>query len=235
MATGEQLTRAFWHTTDHASSPARAARRTLKRLADWRVLDRLPRRIGGIRAGSAGMIYTLGPAGVRLLAAREIHPRRLERPSDPYIEHTLAATEIVVRLQEAHRAGEIELIQIQSEPECWRSFTGFMGARLTLKPDLFVRIGAGDQEDRWMLEVDRDTATRRTLTGKLARYLNHYQSGAEQAKHDVYPRVLWLAPDQHRTEQIQSAIQNITSPARRIFTVCHYDQAVGLLGREARS
>jgi hypothetical protein len=68
LCSGAQLERLFWHDGAPASG-ARQARRTLSRLTAWRLLDRLPRMIGGRRAGSRGFIYTLGPSGVRLLEA----------------------------------------------------------------------------------------------------------------------------------------------------------------------
>src|SRR5665213_1606913 len=52
FASGQQLIRWFWLTRDPMSSQARAGRRALKRLTDWRVLDTLPRRVGGLRTGS---------------------------------------------------------------------------------------------------------------------------------------------------------------------------------------
>src|ERR1700689_4699754 len=55
FASGQQLTRAFWLTRDPMSREARAARRALKRLTDWRGLGTLPRRGGGGRGrGGAG-------------------------------------------------------------------------------------------------------------------------------------------------------------------------------------
>src|SRR5262245_2204849 len=46
----------------------RTRRRVLERLVALQLLATLERRIGGVRAGSAGLMYVLGPAGQRLLA-----------------------------------------------------------------------------------------------------------------------------------------------------------------------
>lgn len=51
-----------------AASTARSVRRTLARLTALGVLARLERRVGGLRAGSGGYVYYLGPVGQRLLA-----------------------------------------------------------------------------------------------------------------------------------------------------------------------
>ena len=45
-----------------------AARRALQRLTKLGLLATLERRIGGVRSGSDGLIYRLGPAGQRLQA-----------------------------------------------------------------------------------------------------------------------------------------------------------------------
>jgi hypothetical protein len=234
LASGRQLARRYWDAAEEGDSPeARAARRTLKRLADWRVLDRLPRRVGGRRAGSAGMVYSVGVAGVKLLAQRGFQPRRLEAPGTLYVAHTLAITELVVALHEADRTGELELIETQSEPTCWRGFIGIGGGRVLLKPDLFVRIGAGSaSEDRWMIEVDLDTEARGTLRAKAERYLAHYRSGSEQGTHGTYPRVLWAVPSEQRAGQLTDAMPDEDS---RLFAVCLLSEAVAYLAAEARS
>jgi hypothetical protein len=235
LCSGGQLERLFW-CQGQRESDARQARKVLSRLTTWRLLDRLARRVGGRRAGSRGFLYTLGPAGVRLLARETgVRVRRLVTPGDRYIGHVLSCTELVVRLQEATGRGDLDLIEIQSEPECWRGFLGPFGARLVLKPDLFVRIGVGALEDRWMMEVDLATEARGTLTAKFKRYLAHYRSGAEQRDHGIYPRVLWAVPDQRRAAHVQDVMRALPPEAERLVTVCLLDEAVERLGIEASS
>ena len=241
FASGQQLVRAFWQTTDPMSSRARAGRRALKRLTGWRVLETLSRRIGGIRTGSEGLVYRVGRAGTRLLAARGIYGPRVEAPGTLHLAHTLETTELALRLLEAARAGALELIEAQQEPRCWRSYPGVGGVQRTLKPDLFVRVGvgaasAGDHlEDRWAIEVDLASESGRTIARKAGRYLEHYRSGREQREHGTYPRVLWAVPDQQRAGQITGVLDRQPAEARRLFTVCLLDQVVDLLAREANS
>lgn len=235
LATGSQLLRAFWFTSDRDTTTARAGRRALKRLADWRVVERLPRRIGGRRSGSDGFVYRVGRAGTRLLAARGIHGPRVEMPGALHLTHTLASTELVLRLMEAARRGELELIETQQEPVCWRPFVGAMGARRVLKPDLFVRIGAGSLEDRWFLEIDLASESGRTIARKAAVYLEHYRTGTEQKAAGAYPRVLWLTPDQDRAQQLAAVLERQPAEAKRLFAVRRFDEAVGFLAAEARS
>jgi hypothetical protein len=235
FATGAQLLRAFWFTSDRDTATARAGRRTLKRLADQRVLERLPRRIGGRRTGSDGFVYRVGRAGTRLLAARGVYGPRTETPGALHLEHTLASTELVLRLMEAERRGELELIETQQEPVCWRPYTGGMGARRTLKPDAFVRIGAGRHEDRWFLEIDLASEGGRTIARKAAVYLEHYRAGTEQKSTGAYPRVLWLVPDHDRAEQLAGILERQPAEAKRLFVVRRFDEAVAFMAAEARA
>jgi hypothetical protein len=234
FASGRQLIRAFWQTADPMSSQARAGRRALKRLTGWRVLETLPRRIGGIRTGSDGLVYRVGRAGVRLLAARGIYGPRVEVPGTLHLAHTLETTELTLRLREAGNAGELEVIETQQEPRCWRSYPGAGGVQRALKPDLFIRVGAGKLEDRWMVEVDLASESGRTIARKAARYLEHFHSGREQHQYGTYPRVLWAVPDEQRAEQITGVLDRQPAQARRLFTVSQLDQVVDLLASEAR-
>jgi Replication-relaxation len=236
LCSGGQLERLYWRDGASPGSRARQARRVLARLVEWRLLERLPRQVGGRRSGSRGFLYCLGPSGYRLLAReRGVRPRRLDTPGDRYVSHLLAASEQVVRLHEADRAGALELIEVQSEPACWRAFTGPFGARRVVKPDLLVRLGAGAHEYRWMVEIDMASETRGTLLGKCARYAEHYRSGSEQHAHGTYPRVVWATTDQRRAGHLRAVIARLPDEDARLFSVCLQDELTQLLAAEARS
>lgn len=105
-----------------------------------------------------------------------------------------------------------------------------------LKPDLFVRVGAGSaSEDRWFIEVDLATEASGTLRTKATRYLAHYRSGNEQTEHGVYPRVLWAVPNEHRAGQVTDALRHLPDEATRLFTVRLLDETTSFLAAEARS
>lgn len=232
LVTGAQLERAFWPGGTHAQ--ARACRRALARLTEWRVLDRLDRRVGGVRAGSSGYCYFLGPTGHRILARQGFTSKRLVEPGDRFVSHTLAIAEVVTQLHEAQMAGDLDVIEVQTEPTCWRGFIGAMGARVVVRPDLFCRIGSGAYEDRWFLEIDMSTESRSTLAAKAKRYVRHYRSGSEQRDHGVYPRVVWAAPDGRRIEVIEDAIHTLSPEAQRLFVVVTQSELVDYLQHEAR-
>ncbi len=235
IVSGDQLRRALWWQGPKANAERRS-RRALRRLATWRVVERVPgRTVGGVRAGSAGFLYRVGSVGGRLLARDGQQLRRLAAPGSRYVAHTLAIAELVVGLGEAERAGRLEVLGIETEPICWRRFTGPMGARLVLKPDLFVRIGVGSLEDRWLIEVDMASESPATIARKGRTYLAHYRSGVEQARHGVYPRVLWSVPDARRAEVVTRALSGLPSEAWRLFSVCTHSEVVARLAEEASS
>lgn len=214
---------------EHASEAAaiRARQRVLARLVRERLLRALVRRIGGIRAGSAGLVFTLGPVGQRALALDGAR-RRAYEPGQRFFDHSLAVSQLVVDLTLAARAGDCELLDVEPEPRCWRDFTR-AGARQVLRPDLFVSLGVGDYELRWFCEVDRATESLPTIQKKCRLYADYYQSGAEQAEHGVYPRVCWVVPDEARAERVRGAIGRDRRLPEGLFRVTASDEAVDIL------
>jgi len=191
VATAGQLERL--HFTDVGR---RQTRSVLASLVDRRLLARLPRRVGGVRGGSAGFILVLDVAGQRLTRSSG---GRVQRPwpvGTPFLSHSLAVTELLVELTEAARAsgGAVRLIDFVAEPGCWRP----VAPGVVLKPDAEVVMQQGRYEDRWFIEVDRATESRTTLDRKLARFVADWRTGREQAATGVYPRVLWVVPDEAR-------------------------------------
>ena len=212
LASGHQLKR--WHFPAHVTpeAQARAARRALRRLADLGLLDYLERRVGGVRAGSSGLAWHLSRTGWRLLARNRARttPARLNQAEPTYrsTDHTLAVTEVAVRLHEAVAKGDCELIDLTPEPGCWRGYLSPYGGTLTLKPDLFAVTARpqAEYEDVWFLEVDRATESRATLLRKADQYEVYRRSGREQQAQGVYPHVVWLTPNQSRADLIHDTL-----------------------------
>lgn len=219
------------HFAGHASplAAARAARRSLERLNRDRVLLRLERRIGGMRAGSASFVYGLGPIGDRLLGG-EGPRRRYREPSAAFLTHTLAIADVVVDLTLAARKHELELLSVETEPGCWRSFTQGLSGRDVLRPDLFVAVGLGDFEDRWFIEMDLATESTTTVVRKCHTYHAYHGAGVEQAKHGVFPRVLWIVPHDRRKVQLQKALNGARGITRSHFVVATADEYRSVLG-----
>jgi hypothetical protein len=205
LVSGRQLQLLHFGASEAA---ARAARRCLSRLTAGRFLVRLQRRIGGIRAGSAGYIYVLGSAGRRVLdpTARG-RGRRDYEVNDGFLQHTLGVAEVVVELRRADAAGLYRLLEWQAEPRSWRRVRGTVGE--IVKPDLFTITSdaTGAVEQHSFVEVDGGTEHRAAVLRKLALYERAYRAGIDSGDlDDVFPRVVWLVPDEARQRWLQQLV-----------------------------
>jgi hypothetical protein len=227
FVTGSQLARL--HFAGEGASRARAARRALLRLTDLDCLARLPRVVGGVRAGSAGFVYHLGLAGQKLAIRSGWLPggrgRRSRSPGLFFLDHCLRVAELHTLLVEADRAHRLELLELSAEPACWRSFRG-IGTQQVLKPDSFVRVGLGEWEFSYFVEVDRGTEGSRTLERKLTEYLAYEANGVEQRKHGVFPKVLWTVEDSARASVIAAEVEQLPPGSRGLFSVASFEKAI---------
>lgn len=216
FVSGDQLARMHFAECD-----PRAARRTLLRLTRLDVLERLPRVVGGIRAGSAGYVYRLGLVGQRIALERGWLPERRRRrsrvPGTLFLNHALAVAELHTRLIEASRDGHLELLELSAEPACWRSYGGIGAQASTLKPDSYVRLGNGDFEDSYFIEVDMGSEGSRALLRQLRVYVAYFDSGKEQAERGVFPKTLWIAPDERRVKAIEDCVRRLPRENRELF------------------
>ena len=169
----------------------------------------LERRIGGIRAGSSGYVWRVGPVGDRLLRNGRDQPgtARRKEPSARFLDHTLAVADTALSLLVASRSGRFELLAVTPEPATWRRYLGPGGSREILKPDLTAVTASGDYEDAWFIEVDRGTESLPTLLGKCLQYERYRRTGREQQASCVFPRVVWILPTTARAEQLTAALR----------------------------
>jgi hypothetical protein len=207
----------------------RQARAGLASLAGRRLIARLPRVVGGARAGSTGYVYALDVAGQRL--ARPVHsrPQRPWSVGRAFLDHSLAVTELYVELTEADRAGRLRLADFATEPACWRRFHGSGGARLVLKPDASIRLRLGRYEDRWWIEADLGTESRTALARKCDLYRRYWQAGVEQGRTGMFPRVLWLVHEEHRRAVLADVIGRQPADAQALFAVALFSGAIDRL------
>jgi len=231
ILTGDQLTRL--HFLDlSVSSRDRTRRRVLARLAALDVVTTLDRRIGGVRAGSAGLVYALGVAGQHLVPllgapADEHTARRARHPWTPgrlFLRHTLAVSELFVRLVEKGIETGVKLDAFNTEPVSWTP-NGLGG---WLKPDAYVVLTTEMFEDAWWIEVDRATESLPTLKRKLVMYLDFVERG-QLGPDGVIPRVLVTVPDEGRREAIQELLDRLPEPADKLLHVVLADEAAQYL------
>ena len=136
LATGKQLERLHFAELTGASRSV-VRRRVLGRLVEERVLATLERRIGGVRAGSEGLVYYLDTAGQRLLTTGG-PVRRKQPPGERFVRHVLAVAGLYVDLTERAGEGGLRLDRFEAEPASW--WPDGRGGRL--KPDGYVRVSS---------------------------------------------------------------------------------------------
>jgi hypothetical protein len=212
--TARQVEGLLFYGHSSSLSGARVCRRVLSRLTRQRVLARLDRRVGGVRAGSASYVYALGSQGARLLAGTRY---RVTEPSSLFLDHTLAIADARLALEVAARARLFDLVAVEIEPNSWRRFSGLGGAPAFVKPDLYVVTGGGEYEDCWFVEIDRGTESPAAIGRKCRSYDLYWRSGLEQTKHGTYPLVLWVAPDGQRASRIEGVIKRARNLNRELF------------------
>lgn len=214
LITGGQLERL--HFGDLAiGGRARVRRRVLARLVSWRVLDTLGRRIGGIRAGSTGLIYTLGPLGHTLTAQDEAR-RRLWTPGPARLAHTLAISALYVDLVDLSRTSgaAFTVAQFDTEPDCWRP----LAPRIMLKPDAYTQLATPHYADHWFLEIDLGTEHLPVITRKLDAYRSYQRHCPDD---QAMPRVLITAPTIERYQDITALIRRAHDPDSLFHTAPH--------------
>ncbi|MGN6217678.1 MAG: replication-relaxation family protein [Solirubrobacterales bacterium] len=234
FVSGAQLQRMHFYEAPDPAVNARSARRCLLRLVRVDLLVRLPRRVGGVRSGSAGFIYHLGLAGQRLAVLLGWHPdrrrRRSQLPGTFFLKHSLATSELHTLLIEGDRASRFELLELVAEPACWRSYGGVGNqGQATLKPDSYARIGVGEFEDSYFFEVDRGSEGSKAIQRKLREYMGYAASGQEQESRGVFPRVLWLTPDEDRALAIGECVRRLPMSERELFAVARLGDAADVV------
>ncbi len=230
VMSGGQLRELFW-PQGSTDTRARLARRGLARLAKLELLSPLARRVGGVRAGSSGTTFSLGPSAQRLLTTdsptRRVRPPRT--PGERYLKHTLAVAQLYVDLTVLTRSGRAELTAFDPEPDCWCSYPGPYGAPLLLKPDASLKLGIGEYLFSWFVEQDMATEAPVTIAAKAQRYIDCWRTGALQTERGVFPRIAWIAPDTVRAEILAKALHRLPPEARKLFIVTTATEAAALL------
>ena len=235
VATARQIQHlAFLDATP--TSNARMSRRTLAKLVDLRLVNRLEGRRGGVRAGSAGDVFTLDVGGRRITGQRVSNRPQIRAPwpiSTAFVEHHLGVTDLYVGLVTGSRPDGAQLIDFVTEPAAWRTFTDRGGARAVLKPDAYAVITSGNYQDSWFIEYDRATEGPLALKRQLTAYIDYWHSGQEIARHGVHPKTLWIVPDAKRYDLLIDLLGTLPTEAWPLFEATVCQEAIEHLLRDA--
>jgi Replication-relaxation len=223
---GGQLDRLLRHPDTASRTAERARQRAMTYLCQLGLVATLDRRIGGVRAGSAGYVHVLNPAGYKLAALLTGTPipaqvRRFRAPGPMFIAHALDIAEIYVQLTEASsKDGGFRVAAFVTEPATWWP----IGNGGHLRPDAYTALAVPTHRDVWWLEIDRDTESIPRLRDKLRDYLDHATYGGT-GPDGAPPRVLVTAPTPKRCAVISELITGLPPPAADLFVVCQHTAA----------
>jgi hypothetical protein len=227
LLTGGQLDRLLADPELSPETTARVRRRIMTRLTELGLVAMLGRRVGGVRAGSVGHLYTLTTAGHRFLAMLngEPEPPRTQPSHTPgglFLTHTLTVSGIYVDLIEHTQTGTFTVHSFPTEPRCWHP----TGSGTTLRPDAYVILRTGTVGQCWWLEIDNGTETVPRLRAKIRTYRDFLISGGI-GPDGVPPRVLFTTPDQHRADLITGLL---TDDDYMITVTIHHQAAELMIG-----
>ncbi|PZS28282.1 MAG: hypothetical protein DLM58_17280 [Pseudonocardiales bacterium] len=228
LLTGRQLERLHFASLATANARASDRRRVLGRLVKLKLITTLPRRVGGVRAGSAGLIYALDSRALRLRALwLDEPPRETARIRRPwavgwqFVQHTLDISELYIRLRERERLSGDKLLHFETEPISWhRTGNG------VLKPDAYAVYEAGRWEEHRWLEIDRATESLPTVRRKLLGYLDAV-AGAAPGPNGVMPQVLVTVSSARRLDAVRSLLETLPPPADRLISVHCFNDVFG--------
>lgn len=234
VLTGAHLDRLLDEPPLSAESVGRMRRRIMTRLHRAGLVHMLRRRIGGVRAGSAGHVYTLTNPGRAFLAIRDGAPipprtRQLARePGELFLHHALAISGIYVDLMDASRAHRSRVPTFRTEPQCWHP----LGEGAYLRPDAYTVLRTATHADCWWLETDQATESIPRLRTKIRAYGDYLTSGGV-GPDAVPPRVLFSTPDQARADAIADLVG--VEDLGRLIAVCTHERAAPLMITELQT
>jgi Replication-relaxation len=196
--------------------------RALKRLTDTGYLARLGRMVGGFGGGSGQYVYQLGRVGWRYLGKGGGY-----RPLRVIDHHALMIAECYVLLRRLARSGGLTVIRYDADPASRRTV-----GEILLTPDAYAEIGvaAARRKYAFWLEIDRDTENADVIRGKLSRYWRAYK----QWDRDVFPYIIFIAPDDVRRRELERIIAGGPDEAQALFRVCELDAFPELIHRNTR-
>jgi hypothetical protein len=224
-AFGSQIQRLYF-TSGTQQSNVRLRNKTLQTLADTGLIERLPRKVGGLDGpGSAEYCYALTRAGQRLVnqATDSTKPfKRLMGRTPDHVKHSLTITELYTQMVENDHLGRVKLHKFQGEPACHRGF----GSGRTLKPDGYCAFDTDKFRLAWFLEVERFQQRHATIEAKLKNYKDYMRS----VKPDSFmPRVLFVVRDAKHQRVLENILAGQPPTDQALFAVTERKHATATM------
>lgn len=224
--------------SDGAPASERSMRRRLSRLTNLGLLTPLPRRVGGMQSGSAGLVVHLTNAGDRLVRKWQGRDRRrrYSEPSTRFVQHCLDIGEALGRLTTELPAYGLTVDHWETEPVSWRRYQ--RGTSIaTLKPDGYVEVRQENDTWGYFIEVDRGSESIPTVVRQIGVYEAYRRTGTEQERYGSFPPVIvTLYPGSRTTPAIRAGqLSEAVANTRQLpEQLAHVTDASGLSATVAR-
>ena len=141
----------------------------------------------------------------------------------------MACSELFVRLVEAERTGQLEVLEHQAEPACWRRFAAPAGGLRSVRPDAFVSLGIGPWEQLAFVELDRGTEGTSAIRAQARDVHCLLAQRQRAARRGVFPKVAWLTDTPRRQEQLRVQISLLAADVQALFAVADVEAAFDVL------
>lgn len=207
FATTTQLARLEHSRYGSSRSALRQTSRHLTALESNGLVLRLDRRVGGWPGGSGPAAWALTTSGYHHTTGTKGTRQRPRLLSTTFLEHLLAVAETRVVVAETVRSMNGAGVRVDHEPDCWRTYLGMLGQRLTLRPDLRLEVTTREFRDSYFLEIDRATENPARVVAKCRQYQQYRRTGLEQQAAGAFPAVLWIVPHTKRQDQLAHHIR----------------------------
>jgi hypothetical protein len=96
----------------------------------------------------------------------------------------------------------LDLVRFETEPTCWRTWTGPAGETRHARPDAFAIVARGEWEHLWFLEADLGTERPHRIRSKAAVYRTYAATGIEQERWGTFPLVAYLTTTPGRRDTL---------------------------------
>jgi hypothetical protein len=158
---------------------------------------------------------------------------RHREPSVAFLDHTLAVAQLAVDLNATAKANDdIDITALEPEPDCWRRFTVGLEGNQVLKPDLYLSLLSGDYDFHWFVEIDMSTHSAASVVRKCQLYQRYWQTGIEQERIGLFPRVIVVTPGERRENQLARSITAARHLNQELFAVVRESEAIAWLTGE---
>ena len=194
----------------YPGQPFDPQRRAINQLLEHKLLSLVNQKHYASAGGGNRMhVFQIGREGRKLY---DVGRRGISRVVN---YHALAIADVYISLLEAERAGQATIFAYATEPDSHIEF-----GSVYLKPDLYVDVGlkANGKRRAFWVEVDLGSERQKQVMEQITAYKMAFDASGDYPL-PLYPRVVFLAVDDERAQEINYWLQRATDLPVGMVTV----------------